>query len=89
MSTVAFVVSEVGYRYTSQLARTIGYGTSREDGPESELGREILGQLESPRPPSHFDVDGTDVLYVVGGHGWIFRSSPGWGRRPRARSPAR
>jgi putative intracellular protease/amidase len=105
MSTVAFVVSEVGYhweeaeaafkefnaagwdvvfytptgqapspdpksvRYTNPLARAVGYGTSREDGPESGLGRELLGQLESPLPLSRFDVAGTDGLYVVGGHG--------------------
>jgi putative intracellular protease/amidase len=47
----------------------MGYGTSRADGPESELGREIVRQLESPRPLSEFDVAGTDVLYVAGGHG--------------------
>jgi putative intracellular protease/amidase len=105
MSTVAFVVSEVGYhweeveaaykefkaagwevtfytpngqapkpdpksvRYTNPLARAMGYGTSRGEGPESGLGREILGQLESPRPLSDFDLAGTEVLYVAGGHG--------------------
>jgi putative intracellular protease/amidase len=112
MSTVAFVVSEVGYhweeveaaykqfraagrdvtfytpngrspspdptsvRYTKPLARAVGYGTSREDGPESELGREILHQLESPRPLPEFDVEGTDVLYVVGGHGALEDVNP-------------
>lgn len=112
MSTVAFVVSEVGYhweevaaayqefraagwdvafytptggapapdptsvRYTNTLARAVGYGTSREDGPESELGREILGELESPRPLSEFDVPGTDALYVVGGHGALEDVNP-------------
>jgi putative intracellular protease/amidase len=105
MSTVAFVVSEVGYhweeveaaykefdaagwniafytptgrtpspdprsvRYTNPLARAVGYGTSRQVGPESELGREIMRRLEAPLPLSRFDVDRTDVLYVAGGHG--------------------
>jgi putative intracellular protease/amidase len=105
MSTVAFVVSEVGYhweevaaaykefkaadwdvtfysptghtptpdprsvQYTNILMRGVGYGTSHEDGPESEQGREILRQLESPRPISQFDIEGTDVVYVAGGHG--------------------
>jgi putative intracellular protease/amidase len=105
MSTVAFVVSEVGYhweeveaaykefkaagrdvvfytptgsapdpdpasiRYTNPLARAVGYGTSRDEGPESEIGREIVRRLESPRPLSQFDLAGTDVLYIAGGHG--------------------
>jgi putative intracellular protease/amidase len=112
MSTVAFVVSEVGYhweeveaaykefkaagrdvtfytptgqvpapdptsvRYTNPVARAVGYGTSREEGPESELGREILRQLESPRPLAEFDLEGTDVLYVVGGHGALEDVNP-------------
>jgi putative intracellular protease/amidase len=56
-------------RRTNPLARAVGYGTSRAEGPDSELGRRILRALESPRPLSDFDVDGTDVLYVAGGHG--------------------
>ena len=49
--------------------RAVGYGTTRDDGPRAYRNRELATQIESPRPLSDFDVDGTDAIYVVGGHG--------------------
>ena len=58
-------------RYMPLPLRAVGYGTSRRDGPESGWGRKLLALIESPRSLGEFDLDGTDVIYVVGGHGCL------------------
>lgn len=49
--------------------RAVGYGTTRDDGPSAYRNRELAREIESPHSLREFDLDGTDAIYVVGGHG--------------------
>jgi putative intracellular protease/amidase len=54
---------------TPLALRAVGYGTTRNDGPDAQRNRKLAAQIASPHSLREFDVDGTDAIYVVGGHG--------------------
>lgn len=59
-------------RHSHALARALGDGTSREEGPESEDGRRLVQALAHVRPVAELDARAVDALYLPGGHGALF-----------------